>query len=90
MRPAREPGTVRWLLISIALSVVLTVLLNVGLRAFPDAGHRVARSLAKLASPNDDDARTNDRRAGVFIPWKAMILGSVILTIVVNLMLWIV
>ena len=89
MCPAREPGTVQWLLISIALSVVLTVLLNVALRAFPDAGHRVARSLAKLTSPNDDDARTNDRRPGVFIPWKAMILGSVILTIVVNLMLWI-
>ena len=86
---AREHGTVRWLVISVGLSVVLTVLLNVGLRAFPDAGHRVAQSLAKLTSPNVEDARTIDRRVRVFIPWKAMIVGSVILTIVVNIVLWI-
>jgi hypothetical protein len=81
---------VRWLLISIGLSVALTVLLNVGLRAFPDAGHCVARKLAKLTSSNADDARRNYRRVRVYVPWKAMILGSVILTIVVNLMLWII
>jgi len=87
--PAREPGTVRWLLISIGLSVAFTVLLNVGLRAFPDAGDRLARNLAKLTSANIDDARRNHRRIRVFMPWKAMILGSLILTIVINLMLWI-
>jgi hypothetical protein len=80
---------VRWLVISVGLSVILTVLLNVGLRAFPDAGHRVARSLTTFTSPSADDARTNDRRVRVFIPWKAMILGSLILTIVVNVVLWI-
>jgi len=80
---------VRWLVFSVALSVILTVLLNVGLRAFPDAGHRVARSFTTFTSPSADDARTNDRRVRLFIPWKAMILGSVILTIVVNVVLWI-
>jgi hypothetical protein len=80
---------VRWLLISIGLSVALTVLLNLALRAFPDAGHRVARNLAKLTSPKVEDARGNDCRVRVFMPWKAMILGSLILTIVINLMLWI-
>jgi len=88
-RRAREPGIVRWLLVSIGLSVAITVLLNVGLRAFPEAGHRVARNLTKLTSPNVDDARRNGHQIRVFIPWKAMILGSLILTIVVNLMLWI-
>lgn len=83
-------GTLRWLLVSIGLSVALTVLLNVGLRAFPGAGHRVARQLGKLTSPNVDDSRGSDRRLRVFVPWKAMILGSLILTIVVNLMLWII
>ena len=34
-------------------------------------------------------ARTNDRRVRVFIPWKAMVLGSLILTLVVNIVLWI-
>jgi hypothetical protein len=76
---------VRWLVISVALSVVLTVLLYVGLRAFLDAGHRLARGIAELTSSNTDDARANDRRVRVFVPWKAMIPGSVVLAIVVNL-----
>jgi hypothetical protein len=80
---------VQWLVISIGLSVILTVLLNVGLRAFPRAGHHVARRLEELTLPNADDNRTDDRRVRVFIPWKAMILGSLILTIVLNLVLWI-
>lgn len=77
----------RWLVVSVALSVVLTALLNIGLRAFPDAGHRIARGLAELTSPNIDEGHEHDRRPRVFVPWKAMIVGSAILTIVVNLVL---
>jgi hypothetical protein len=80
---------VRWLVISIALSVILTVLLNVGLRAFPGAGDRVARSFSTFTSRNADEARTNNRSVRVFVPWKAVILGSLILTVVVNVVLWI-
>ena len=80
----------RWLAVSLALSVVLTVLLNVGLRVFPDAGHRVARNVAELTSPTIDDAGRRTRRVRVFVPWKAMILASLILTIVVNLVRWII
>jgi hypothetical protein len=86
----REPGTVRWLAISVVLSVILTVLVNVGLRAFPDAGHRIARSLTAFTSPGVDDVSRNDRRVRVFTPWKAMIVGSLILTLVVNVVLWLV
>jgi len=86
--PPREPGIVRWLVVSLVLSAVLTVLLNVGLRAFPDAGHRVARGLARLGSPDLDDGRGHDRRVRLFVPWKAMIVASVVLTILVNLVLW--
>ena len=75
---------------SIGLSVILTVVLNVGLRAFPGASQRVAQQLGKLTSPNEDDSRRSDRRVRVFIPWKAMILGSLVMTIVVNVMLWII
>jgi hypothetical protein len=40
-------------------------------------------------SRDDDDARTNGSRVRVFVPWKAMILVSALLTIVVNLVFWI-
>ena len=86
---AREAGAVRWLLISVGLSVAFTVLLNVGLGAFPDAGDRLARNLTKLTSANVDHTQRNHRRIQVFAPWKAMLLGSLILTIVINLTLWI-
>jgi hypothetical protein len=80
---------VHWLVISVGLSVVLTVLLNVAVRAFPGAASRVARSLTTFTPPSADDGRTNDGRVRVFTPWKAMLLGSLILTIVVNVVLWI-
>ena len=79
----------RWILVSVALSVVLTVLLNVALRATPHAGRRLARRLDDLASPTADDARRHQRRVRVYVPWKAMIIGSVVLTIVLNLVLWV-
>ena len=77
-----------WLGISIALSVVLTVFVNVLLRAFPGATRRLTHDMTRLASPPADEHLTSDRRVRVWTPWKAMILGSVILTIVVNLVLW--
>ena len=85
--PVREPGTVRWLVVSVALSVVLTVLLNVGLRAFPNAGRRVARRIADLTSPNIDNAHGYECQVRVYVPWKAMIIGSVVLTVVLNFVL---
>ena len=77
-------------MISVGLSVILTVLLKVGLGAFPGAGDRVARRNTTFTSPSGNDTRTNDRSVRVFIPWKAMILGSLILTVMVNVVLWIV
>jgi hypothetical protein len=79
---------VQWLAISVVLSVVLTVLLNVAVRAFPETARRLERSLTTFTS-KDRDAPPNDRRVRVFVPWKAMVIGSVILTIVVNVVLWI-
>ena len=80
-----KPGSMPWLVISIVLSVVLTVVLNLWLRAFPDAGRRAARAIDRHTSPTAREARTDDRRVRVWVPWKAMIVGSVILTIAVNL-----
>ena len=78
-----------WLVLSIGLSLVLTVLLNVAVRVFPRARHRAARKVTNLAWPTADDARMRDRRVRVWVPWRAMILGSVMLTIVLNIALWI-
>jgi hypothetical protein len=79
--------SVQWLVISIGLSVVLTVLLNVLLRTFPDAGRRAARGLEAFIWRSGADPRRNDRGVRVVVPWKAMIIASVILTIVVNIAL---
>jgi hypothetical protein len=78
---------VQWLLISLGLSVVLTVLFNVVLRVFPDAGRRAARNLeASMWSPAVDP-RPNGRRVRMLVPWKAMIVASLILTVVLNIAL---
>jgi hypothetical protein len=87
--PAWEPETVDWLVISVALSVVVTVLLNVGLRMFPHAGDRAARSLAERMTATPDDRWSGDRRVKVFFPWRAMLFGSLVVTILLNLVLWI-
>ena len=66
------------------MSVVLTALLKIGLRAFPDAGRRVARGLAELTSPDYDGGHERDRRFRVFVAWKAMIVGSVMINLVLR------
>ena len=71
----------QWLVVSIVLSLVLTVVLNVALRAFPRAGQQVGRKLDELV-----DARPE---GGVYVPWKAMIVASIVLTIGLNLFLWV-
>ncbi len=84
----RDPGGVQWLVTSIVLSVVLTVMLNVGLRAFPRAGDRAARRVEDLMAPRPDDRFGDHRRVRVIVPWRAMVIASLVLTVVVNLVLW--
>jgi hypothetical protein len=78
----------RWLVISVGLSIVLTVLANLLVRAFPDGTRRVARRLEASAWPSAHDHRRDEQRVRVLVPWKAMIIGSVVLTVVVNLVRW--
>lgn len=70
-----------WLVASLVLSVVLTVVVNVALRAFPRAGDRIGRSLTRIAEERPS--------GGVYVPWKAMIVVSVVLTVGLNLLLWV-
>ena len=73
-----------WLVASLVLSIVLTLVLNVALRLFPGEGERAARGLEDMARPRDGEDRG---RVRVYAPWKAMIVASIVLTVVVNLFL---
>src|SRR5690242_18399270 len=57
-----EAGGMRWLVVSLGLSIVLTVLVNVLFRLFPDTGRRAARGLESARWRPADDTRPDDRR----------------------------
>jgi len=78
---------VQWVVVSLVLSVTLTVLVNVALRLFPNVSDRLARGEEALTTANRDDQPANRRRVHMFVPWKAMIVGSLILTVVINAVL---
>jgi hypothetical protein len=80
---------VSWLVFSILASIVLTVVCNVALRLFPDAADRLRDRLFRLADRPGDDPWDRAPRSGmrVIVPWKAMLIGSLVLTIAINL-LW--
>lgn len=67
----------QWLVASIVLSVALTVVLNLLVRAFPGGAHRATRRVDDW-----DDGRRS--RVRVFFPWRSMLLASVVLTVLVN------
>ena len=71
----------QWIAVSIILSIVLTVAINVALRLFPRASEQIGQKLAEL-----DDETTES--GGVYVPWKAMIVVSVVLTVGLNLLFW--
>jgi hypothetical protein len=66
----------QWLWFSILASVILTVVLNVALRRFPGAGPR----------PREEPDRRS--RVRMIVPWRLMLAGSLLLTLVLNLALW--
>ena len=84
-----------FLLVSIVLSVVLTVLLNVVLWTFPGLGQRMEDAVRRAAARSEraDRRDGSDRpdhasaspRIRVIAPWKVMIVGSLVLTLVLNL-----
>ena len=79
-----------WLVVSIVLSVALTLALNLWLRMFPQAGRRMERRVIELSAPRPaDGSRSSNRRIRVWAPWKAMLLASLVLTVLVNILLWV-
>lgn len=73
-----------WLAVSLVLSVVLTIVLNVAIRLFPRTSDRAAQGVAGWAARDVDDGR----HVRVYAPWKAMLMASLVLTVVVNALLW--
>jgi len=74
---------------SIVASVALTVVLNLVLFFCPGAARRLHHALARLAEhsahqPSDESA---PRGLRVIFPWKAILIGSLVLTIVINLLI---
>jgi hypothetical protein len=83
-----------WLVVSIVLSIVLTVAVNVFFWLFPGAGRGIGDSIERLAENvdrRDADRRATQRgdhaRVRVIVPWKAMLIGSLVLTVAINLFL---
>ena len=83
-----------WLLFSVVASVVLTVVLNIALRVFPGARRGLEELFGRMANPVDTADRTNaaDRSANepgvrVIVPWKFMLVASLILTVAINVLL---
>ena len=70
----------QWLAVSIVLSIVLTLVLNIAVRAFARAGERIDDKLTEVAERRP--------QGGVYVPWKAMIIISVVLTVGLNLLIW--
>lgn len=79
-----------WLWFSILASVVLTVVLNVALRLFPGAGRRIGDSIDRALERQEPPAGEHDDRSRVrvIVPWRLMLAGSLLLTLVLNLALW--
>ncbi|HKY13706.1 MAG TPA: hypothetical protein VJM33_02185 [Microthrixaceae bacterium] len=69
----------------LVLSVVLTLLLNVAIRLWPGPAQRGAERLVDWTERQEaskPDAEPG--RVRVFVPWKAMLIVSIGLTIVLN------
>lgn len=82
----------QFLVASLLLSLVLTVVLNL-LARIPGVQEWVAARLSSLTPPPPPPDRPPDEgrpRVRVFVPWKAMLIGSIVLTILVNVIgaLW--
>lgn len=78
-----------FLIVSIVGSILLTVLLNTLPLLFPNAAASVQRKMEenarRMIEQHEDDNRP---RVKVFFPWKAMLIASVVLTVLVNLISW--
>ncbi len=82
-----------FLIRSLVLSAVLTILLNVflvwhGRRATGDVFGRQLPPPGPQEPVNHDADAADRPSVQVFVPWKAMLIGSIGLTVMLNLVAW--
>jgi hypothetical protein len=76
-----------WLPVSIVLSVVVTVVLNAALRIVPGAGQRIEDSVRRATERSEPPAdEPEGSRVHVVFPWKLMLIGSLVLTVALNVL----
>ena len=74
-----------FLVLSLVASIVLTVLLNLLPMLFPKSSEKVERRVhEKISESIARQAEGKQPRVRVFFPWKAMLIASLVLTVVVN------
>jgi len=79
-----------FLLYSVVASIVLTVAINVLPQLFPGTAKRAEEKLRDALTHSIETQQQSPRpRVKVFFPWKAMLLVSLVLTLLVNLVGWI-
>ena len=78
-----------WLLVSIVASVVLTIVLNVAVRALRGSGDHSSRRSESW--PSADQRRGGNggrkRQVKVYFPWKTALIASLVLTILLNVVI---
>ena len=75
-----------FIIYSIVASIVLTVVLNVLPLIFPNSAAKLQKKIeenARHAIEQFEDATRP--RVKVFFPWKAMLIGSIVFTVLVNI-----
>ena len=80
-----------FLIQSLIASVVLTVILNLLPRVFPKATQRAERKIHETMKEAFKESEDGSRpKAKMFFPWKTMLLVSLVLTILLNFVAYIV
>lgn len=78
-------GMQNFLVLSLVASIILTILINVLPMLFPKSSEKVERKVhEKISESIARQKEGNQPRVRVFFPWKAMLIASLVLTVVVN------
>jgi hypothetical protein len=75
-------------MVSILLSLLLTIVLNILVRLFPGGARRASNWLDDMSARRTDEQTQSRRGVRIVVPWKAMIAVSIVLTVAINVLLW--
>lgn len=75
-----------FILVSLIGSLALTLALNLLPALFPNAAAKAERKIVeKMQETHQDRVDPNTPKVRIFFPWKAMLIGSLLLTVLVNI-----